>query len=266
MSELPKLSIVMPVLNQVRFIEEAILSVLSQDYPRLEFLVIDGGSKDGTLDILAKYMNHIDYFVSEPDFGLNHAVNKGLVKATGAFVGWQNADDKYEPGALQAVGKHLSEHPEVDLLYGEAGKIDEEGKLIGFYAEPYDKARLFYHRDFIPTQSCFFRRECLAYVGLLDTSLTWNGDWDLWRKFARNFRVQFIDTHLGNWRIYHGTLSYGPAVDHLAKELETIRSARKHSGRLITPIELRIWPWVLIDLFRLRPLLRAARDRFAKSD
>ncbi|MDQ7841966.1 MAG: glycosyltransferase family 2 protein [bacterium] len=258
MSELPSISIIMPALNQSRFIEEAIRSVINQMYPKLEFLIIDGGSVDGTLDIIRKYADRVHY-TSEPDFGLNHAVNKGLLEATGDFIGWLNADDTYELGALHTVGRYLRERPEVDVLYGEGGKIDENGRLIGFHAEPYDRARLFYHRDFIPTQSCFFRRVCLARVGLLDTALRWNGDWDLWRRFAKHYKIHHIDAHLGNWRVYQGTLSYGPNVDHLAKSLETIGSARAHSGRLITPIELRIWPWILIDLFSLRPFLRKVR-------
>jgi hypothetical protein len=234
LNDLPKISIVMPSLNQVQYVEEAILSVVRQEYPRLEFLVIDGG-----------------------------------LRASGDYIGWLNSDDKYEVGALMKVGQYLSKHPDVDLLYGQAAQINAGGEILKWHAEAYNKNRLFQHRDFIPTQACFFRRECLAYVGLLDTLLRWNGDWDLWRRIAKSYKVAYLDEHIGNWRIYHGTISYGKSVDYLAKELETIRSARRHSDRFLTPIELKIWPWVVIDFFRLRPFLRRVRDRmnrFAKPD
>lgn len=266
LNDLPKISIVMPSLNQVQYVEEAILSVVRQEYPRLEFLLIDGGSTDGSLEIIEKYADKIDCFISEPDFCQNHAVNKGFLRATGDFIGWTNSDDKYEPEALMKVGQYLSEHPDVDLLYGQAATIDADGQVLSWHAEPYDKNRLFHHRDIIPTQACFFRRECLAYVGLLDTSLRWNGDWDLWRRIAKHFKVAYIDEHIGNWRIYHGTTSYGKNVDYLAKGLETIRSARRHSNRLITPIEVKIWPWVVMDFFRLRPILRRVRNKIRASN
>ena len=260
LDDLPKISIVMPSLNQARYIEEAILSVVEQDYPNLEFLIIDGGSTDGTLEIIEKYKDRIDYFISEPDRCQNHAVNKGFLHATGDYIGWLNSDDKYEPNALMIVGQYLSEHPDVDLLYGRAAHINAAGKILSWHGEPYDKDKLFHHRDIIPTQACFFRRECLAYVGLLDCSLRWNGDWDLWRRIAKHYRVEYIDEHIGNWRIYPGTISYGKGVNNLARELETIRSARKHSDRFLTAIELKNWPWVVIDFFRLRPFLRWLRD------
>jgi glycosyltransferase involved in cell wall biosynthesis len=261
LNDLPKISIVMPSLNQVQYVEEAILSVVRQDYPRLEFLVIDGGSTDGTLEIIENYKDRIDCSVSEPDRCQNHAVNKGLLRATGDYIGWLNSDDKYEAGALMKVGRYLNKYPDVDLLYAQAAQIDANGKILGWHAEPYNKNRLFHYRDFIPTQACFFRRECLSYVGLFDTALRWNGDWDMWRRIAKYYKVAYLDEHVGNWRIYHGTMSYGKSVDYLAKELETIYSARKHSDRMLTAIELKIWPWVVIDFFRLRPFLRWVHDR-----
>ena len=261
LNDLPKISIVMSSLNQVQYVEEAILSVVRQDYPRSELLVIDGGSTDGTLEVIERYAEMIDYFVSEPDFCQNHAVNKGFLRATGNYIGWMNSDDKYEVGALMKVGRYLNKHPDIDLLYGQAAQISADGEILKWHAEPYDKNRLFHYRDFIPTQACFFRRECLAYVGLLDTSLRWNGDWDLWRRIVKHYKAGYLDEHIGNWRIYQGTISYGKSVDYLAKNLETLRSAREHSDRLLAPIELKIWPWVVIDFFRLRPFLRWIRSK-----
>lgn len=118
---LPKLSIVMPSFNQGCFIEEAILSIINQDYSNFEFILIDGGSSDDTLNIINKHIFKIDYFVSENDNGLYHALNKGILKATGNYISFFNSDDIYEKGALKAVGEFLSENKDVDLVYGIAG-------------------------------------------------------------------------------------------------------------------------------------------------
>ena len=254
----PKISIVMPSYNQSNFIEKSIQSVISQDYQNKEFILIDGGSDDGTVEIIEKYSDKFDYFVSESDRCQNEAVNKGMLKATGDYIGWLNSDDTYEPNALNKVGEYLRENPEIDLLYGQATHMDKEGNVLSWHAEPYDEDRLFHHRDIIPTQACFFRRKCLAYTGMLDTSLKWNGDWDLWRKFAKYFEVSFLDEHLGNWRIHDESISYGE--DRRLRSLETLKSAHTHSKRLIAPIEIRLIPYVLIDLLHLRPRLRKVRD------
>lgn len=260
-----KFSIVLPVLNQVEYIEAAIQSVVSQDYSALELLVIDGGSTDGTLEIIDRFSRAIDYFISQKDLCQNHALNRGFLRASGDFIGWLNADDTYEKDAFSRVDAHLTRHPEADLIYGEAGIINERGQLVKLYgARPYDAYTLFCRRDFIPTQSCFFRRDCLSLVGLLDTTLRWNGDWDLWRRIAKHFNIVFLPEHLGNWRQRHGTISFGPQVDYFAKHLETIRSVRTHSSRLVTPIEVRLWPWLLIDGLHLRPILRSVRDWMRK--
>lgn len=261
MNNSPKISIVMPSYNQSKFIEESILSVIKQDYPRKEFLIIDGGSTDGSIEIIKKYIDKIDCFVSEKDFGLNHAVNKGFLKATGDYIAWLNTDDTYEEGALREVGNYLSKHPEVDLLYGQAAQIDVTGRILKWHAEPYNKSRLFHNRDIIPTQACFFRRSCLAYVGLLDTKLKWNGDWDLWKRIAQKYNVAFLNEHLANWRIHRESISYGYSTNYLQRELETIRCTRKYSKRLITPLELKLIPYVLLDFLKLRSFLRKIRDK-----
>jgi len=261
MNNLPKISIVMPSYNQVKFIEESILSVIKQGYPKKEFLIIDGGSTDGSIEIIKKYAEKIDYFVSEKDFCQNHAVNKGFLKATGDYIAWLNSDDTYEEGALRKVGNYLVNHPEVDLLYGQAAQITLEGNFIGWHAEPYNKYRLFHCRDIIPTQACFFRRSCLAYAGLLDTKLRWNGDWDLWKRIAQKYNVAFLDEYLANWRIHKESISYGYNINSLHCDLETIRCARKYSRMVISPIEIKILPCVIIDFLRLRPFLRKIRDK-----
>lgn len=115
----PKISIVTPVFNAGPFIEAAIKSVLEQDYPNLEYIIMDGGSTDGTADIIKKYKNHISYWESKPDQGQTHALNKGFRRATGILRGWLNADEEYLPGALKCVGEKYVASKDLDLIYGD---------------------------------------------------------------------------------------------------------------------------------------------------
>jgi glycosyltransferase involved in cell wall biosynthesis len=114
-SELPKISIVTPSFNQGRFIEKTILSVIEQDYPNLEYIIIDGGSTDESVEIIKKYEKHLAYWVSEPDRGQSHAINKGFERATGEIFGWLNSDDWYHPGALKALAEAFAANPEAGV-------------------------------------------------------------------------------------------------------------------------------------------------------
>ena len=107
----PRITIITPVFNNVHFIESCILSILNQNYPNLEYIVIDGGSNDGTLEIIENYAEKLTYFISEKDRGQTHALNKGFAKATGQILAWLNADEEYLPGTLLEVGKHFKNYP-----------------------------------------------------------------------------------------------------------------------------------------------------------
>ena len=128
MADLPLVSIVTPSFNQARFLEAAIESVLGQDYPHLEYMIVDGGSNDGSLEIIRKYERRLAWWVSEKDAGQTDAINKGLARANGRILAWLNSDDSYEPGALRAAVDFLLGHPETGLVYGDANFIDEAGR------------------------------------------------------------------------------------------------------------------------------------------
>ena len=131
-SEFPKISIVTPSLNQGQFIKRTILSVLKQGCHNIEYIVMDGGSTDNTVEILKKYEDRL-IWKSEPDRGQSHAINKGFRMATGEIIGWLNSDDTYEPDALKTVIQFFSEHPEIDLIYGDCNMIDENDNIIGMF-------------------------------------------------------------------------------------------------------------------------------------
>ncbi|GAG62509.1 unnamed protein product [marine sediment metagenome] len=127
----PRISVITPSYNQGRFLEKTILSVLNQNYPNLEYIIIDGGSTDESINIIKKYENYIDYWVSEKDRGQADALNKGFKKATGDIIGWQNSDDIYLPSVFLKIAELFKQNPKIDIIYGNRFDIDEDNNIIG---------------------------------------------------------------------------------------------------------------------------------------
>src|SRR5437016_2863998 len=179
--DLPLVSVVTPSFNQEEYIEATIRSVLGQDYPAIEYIVVDGGSGDSTIEILKRYQGKLTW-TSEKDAGQADAINKGFARARGEIVAWLNSDDTYEPGAISAAVGYLRAHPDVAMVYGEANFIDAAGKFIGrcAHVEEFDAGRLVNYSDFIVQPASFFRRSALEAVGGLDPSLHYAMDYDLW--------------------------------------------------------------------------------------
>ena len=143
MSTLPLVSIITPSFNQAQFLEATIQSVLGQEYPRIEYIVVDGGSKDGSVDVIQKYAGRLAWWVSEQDKGQTDAINKGFNRATGDILAWINSDDTYNPQAVGQAVKQLMDNPEVGLVYADCNYIDEAGNVIGkFPAAQTDHRRL----------------------------------------------------------------------------------------------------------------------------
>jgi len=204
---LPLVSIITPSLNQGRFIRKTIESVLSQDYPRLEYLVLDGGSTDETLDILRGYGTRL-IWRSAHDLGQADAVNSGFRLAKGEILGWLNSDDTYQPGAVKAAVDHLIAHPETAVVYGDAYYIDEHDAVIGTYpTEDFDLNRLA-EACLICQPSAFMRRSAIDAVGMLDSTLHYCMDYDLWIRLGRRFHIDRIDRPLANSRRYLETKSF----------------------------------------------------------
>lgn len=180
----PSISIVTPSLNQVRFLEATVQSVLGQGYASLEYWIVDGDSQDGSVDLLRRHDSRLRW-ASEADSGQADAVNKGFQWSQGEILGWLNADDVYCPGALNEVGREFSADPNLMLLYGKAHHVDEQGKFLEDYpTRAFDLSALAYH-CFICQPACFFRRSLLEAAGGLDTGLQYAMDLDLWIRFGK---------------------------------------------------------------------------------
>lgn len=178
------ISIITPSFNQGGYLESTIQSVLAQNYPNTEHIIIDGGSTDGTLAILQQYSQYLTW-LSEPDEGQAQAINKGLRQAGGEIVAWLNSDDIYWPGALPAVADFFSAHPAIDIIYGDYDLIDEQGKILLRKREiPFDYNILLYGLNYIGQPATFFRRGVLERFGYLDENLHYGLDWEYWLRVA----------------------------------------------------------------------------------
>lgn len=228
MKDLPLVSIVTPSFNQAQFIEATISSVLAQDYPRIEYIVADGGSTDGTLEILRRYGDRITW-LSEPDRGQSHAINKGFSRARGEILAWLNSDDTYLPQAVSTAVKHLTAHPACAMVYGEGYCIDEAGRVTGRFpaTRPFDLWQLVYVSDFILQQTVFFRREAVEAVGGLDESLNWAMDWDLFIRIGKLFQVDCLPQYMANLREYRSAKTASGGIPRLR---ELARVMRRHGS------------------------------------
>lgn len=201
----PKISIITPNYNQVEFIEETILSVISQNYPNLEYLIIDGGSTDGSIDVIKKYEKQLSYWVSEPDDGLYFALQKGFDRATGEIFGWINSDDKLHPNSLFVIAEIFSSLPEVNWLTGCLSGFDDKGRTTSVInAKQWSKYH-YYLNDYkwIQQESTFWRRSLWKKAGgTLNLQIKYAADFELWLRFFRYEKLFTVHTILGGFRLH----------------------------------------------------------------
>lgn len=199
MIDYPLVSVVMPSMNQPQFIDEAITSVLSQDYPNIELIVADGGSRQDTLDILARRQSQdrrLRYF-SRPDRGPAHALNDAMSAVRGAVIGWLNSDDLYAPGAVNRAMVVMAEHPRTLMVYGQGQHVDQHGRLIGTYPTlpPSTPISKFSEGCFICQPTMFLRRSVRILLGTLDERLKAAFDFEYWLRAFCAFpnRIGFVN-------------------------------------------------------------------------
>lgn len=198
-------SIITPSFNQAPFLEATIRSVLEQDHPELEYIIVDGGSTDGSVDIIRRYADRLAWWVSEKDAGQTDAINKGFARARGEVIAWLNSDDTYQPGAVREAATYLAEHPEVGLVYGDANFIDQNGRVIGrFPSAQTDYRRLRQGYVHVAQQSAFFRRDLWQKVGPLDPKFYFAMDYDLWVRLARVSKIVYLPRLWANFRLHGG--------------------------------------------------------------
>lgn len=200
----PLVTVVTPSFNQAKYLERTIQSVLDQDYPNLEYIVIDGGSTDGSVEIIKKYATRLKAWVSEPDKGQTDAINKGFGLANGKYLAWLNSDDTYNPGAVREAVEFLMAHPDVGLVYSDANFIDTYDRVIGkFPAAQTDRSRLLRGYVHVPQQTTFLRVDLWKKIGPLDPTFFFAMDYDLWvRLTAYAPLVYFPGRVWANFRLH----------------------------------------------------------------
>jgi glycosyltransferase involved in cell wall biosynthesis len=258
----PLVSIITPSYNQARFLPETIQSVLSQDYPHLEYIIIDGGSSDGSAEIIRQHASQLAWWISEPDQGQTDALNKGFSHAHGDILAWLNSDDTYQPGAVRQAVDSLLAHPQAAMVYGDANLVDEAGKVIGrFPARQTNLKRMLRGSVHIPQQSTFFWGHLWQQVGPLDPSFHFAMDYDLWVRLAEIAPLVYVPKLWANFRL-HGEGKTSVMDDRCYPEM--LRVYQREGGGPISMLAAR---WLLRRVFyawlpmNLRVKLRNAFSR-----
>ncbi|CAG1012937.1 MAG: glycosyltransferase [Anaerolinea sp.] len=185
MEPLPTITVVTPSYNQGRFLEQTIRSVLDQGYPNLEYMVIDGGSKDQSLAIIHRYADRLSYWVSEPDQGQASAINKGFARATGEIMGWLNSDDLLAPGALWQIGQVFQRHPEVKIVCALRRLINADGAYLRDYITEMPVPFVLKRMCVVAQETTYWRREVYEQLGGLDESYHFAMDYEYWQRMLK---------------------------------------------------------------------------------
>jgi glycosyltransferase involved in cell wall biosynthesis len=220
----PRISIITPSFNQGPWLEETIQSVLKQDYPNLEYIIMDGGSTDNSVEIIRKHERHLAYWISEKDRGQTDAINRGMQRATGDIVAWLNSDDVYVPGALAAVAAEFKRAP-ADVVYGDYILTTARGRPFLKRREiPFDFDLLLYGSNFIGQPSSFIQSDAFRRFGYLDESLCYLMDYEFWLRIAaRGASFRHIKQFLSLYRYHPASKTVGQEGG-FHREFQNVRS------------------------------------------
>jgi glycosyltransferase involved in cell wall biosynthesis len=227
-NKLPKISIITPSYNQAEFIKRTIDSVLSQDYPNLEYIVMDGGSTDKTVEILKKYGSKI-IWKSEKDKGQGDAINKGLKRATGDLLGYLNSDDTLTPNSLLTLAEIYLKNPSYHWFFGKCKVVDEKDREIrkqitaykNFWLKRYNYQTLLI-LDYISQPATFWTKEACKNIGNFNEKEYWELDYEYWLRLGKKYEPKFIDKYLANFRV-HKKAKTSIGVKHFWQEFEVAK-------------------------------------------
>jgi GT2 family glycosyltransferase len=247
-----RIAVVTPSLNQARYLQTCMASVQSDAATAVDYVVQDGGSRDGSMELIRRHAARLQAWESVPDHGQADAVMKGFAKTAGRpddLMAWINSDDFYLPGALAFVADYFARHPEVDVVYGHRIMVDEESREIGRWFLPHHDDAVLRWNDFVPQETLFWRRRIWDRVGGLDTSFQFAMDWDLLLRFqeagARMVRIPFF---LACFRIHAAQKTSSLMRTTGQKEIDRLRA--RANGREIPPAELENHPRLIHYLRR----------------
>lgn len=237
MNFLPRVSIVTPSFNQAAFLEQTIRSVLNQDYAgEIEYIVMDGGSTDGSVELIERYEDELASWTCERDEGQANAINRGFARASGTIFAWVNSDDLLAPSAVMLAVDALSRRGnEVGVVYGDRLHIDARGNVIGINRMPAYYVDMFRRNFTLPQETVFFRREVFEAAGKLDETLKFSLDFDLWVRMSARAGIHHIPAFLGSFREHETSKSVN--ADRYLGEHELVY--RKHFGRAL-PSKMRM--------------------------
>jgi glycosyltransferase involved in cell wall biosynthesis len=255
----PYVSIVTPSLNHREFIERTIRSLLSQHYPRLQYVVMDGGSDDGTQEVIERYADRLHHFESGPDSGQAAAINAGFAHSDGEIMGWLNSDDLLLPSALAYIAQMFVQHPEVDLVYGHRILLDERDRDVGLWVTPAFSPDLIRWFDYLPQETVFWRRRLWERAGGIDETIDVAFDWDLFLRFQESgATIRRLPRFLGAFRLHPGQRT---RVHHDAAQHELAAIRERWNGRTVGLDEARS----RVDGVRLRSLPHYVWHRVSSS-
>lgn len=257
----PRVTVVTASLNQGAYIEETIRSVLLQGYPDLEYIVVDGGSTDETLDILRRYEPWLASWTSQPDRGQSDAVNRGWARASGAILAWLNSDDVYRAGTMQRAVRALEDEPGVDLVYGSALFVDQRGQSLGPYpAQPLaeGRRRLEFWRGWdVPQPTVFFRRHLFELCGGLDESLHYAMDYEWIQRVLQRSGSRCLPDVLADYRMHPGSKT-GDWHSNKEKFFRELARINRRFAPLSRPSSWPLWvSWLTFRLAEIRRLLQS---------
>lgn len=258
-NNLPKISIITPTFNQAGYIERTIKSILNQDYPNIEYIVMDGGSTDGTVEILKKYSRQI-IWKSEKDKGQADAINKGLKIATGDICAYINSDDTYEPGAFRKVAKFFAANPDKKWVYGKCRIIDENDNEIRKFVTWYKNINLVKYsyrkllvENYISQPATFWKSEVNKELGLFDEGEYHVMDYEFWLRMGEKHPAGVIPEYVANFRFYANSKSGMQTKERFQDELRVAKKYSKGNKTIDTMHQMNyykiVWAYKLMSMF-----------------